>query len=352
MTSPTELWEAMKSYGTGVIKGNSADTFGAPVDLINTAISPITKRLGIYSDDPVGGSKTFRRLLNQSVEDSNVAETAGSMLSVGGAAKAMIVGAARLGKVGKVDIAAAERMLTPEQKSGFDPKKYASAVYDNTGVYEDKGRLKSVISDAAAKVPMEAALDIRFGAKHGGYGSYESPMKIEDLISHPELFSLYPELKDIKVYGDRSLGANTLGTYYPASREIALHPDLGLDEIKRIALHELQHGVQDIEGFQKGGNVGQFIPFNPSMVQKKIEEARKSGDPNLIDAAERFKEIANKQINEGFNRYQNLGGEQEARYTEILRDFPLEDAAKAVKQLLLSGNTPSTFDTKPIRPLP
>lgn len=367
MTSPTELWEAMKSYGTGVIKGNSADTLGAPVDLINAAISPITKPLGLYSEDPHFGSKSFRRLLRQSVEDKNAAETAGSMLSVGGplklaasqaaasggVAKAMIVGAMKLQeKGGSVDAEAAKRMLTAEEKAGFDPKKYAAAVYDTTGVYEDKGTLKSIISDAPAKLNMEGALDLRFGAKNGGYGSMEAPLKIEDLISHPQLFELYPTLKQIKVYGDANLPPNTVGKFFAHTGEMALHPDVGAEEMRRIALHELQHGVQDIERFQKGGTPGQFIPFDPAKVQAKIDAARKSGDPNLIDAAERFKEAANKQITEGFNRYQNLGGEQEARYTELIRDFPLEDAAKAVKQLLLSGNTPSTWDTKPIRPLP
>lgn len=344
MTSPTELWEAMKSYGTGVIKGNSADTLGAPVDLINATISPITKPLGLYSDDPVGGSKTFRRLLNQSVDDSNLAETAGSMLSVGGATKAMIVGAARLGKVGKVELDLAKEIMAEGQSN--------ATMFNASGVFKDKGNLKGVISDAAAKVPMEAALDLRFGGKHGGYGGIINPMNIEDLVQHPELFSLYPELKAIKVYGDPHLPKGTIGKYYTAQKEMAIHPDMGVDDIKNIALHELQHGIQKIEGWQGGGSPEQFIPFSSSLVQEKITAARKSGDPGLMEAAERFKEIANKKIQEGMIRYENLAGEQEARFTQATENLPLGELTTRLLKMLRQGDTPSTFDTKPIRPLP
>lgn len=352
MTSPTELWEAMKSYSTGIVKGNTADTLGAPVDLINTAVAPITKALGIYSDDPIGGSKTFRRLLNQSVEDSNVAETAGSMLSVGGAAKAMIVGAARLGKAGKISTEDYQQFITAANKQGLKGEARNAAMYDQIGMYSDKGAMKAVISDAEAKIPMEAVLDIRYGGKLGGVGSKDMPLKIENVISHPELFSLYPELKDITVYGDKNLPANTIGKFYPDKKQFAFHPDLNVEEMRSVALHELQHGVQKLEGWQGGGSPEQFISFNPSIVQQKIDEARKSGDPNLLAAAERFKEIANKQVDEGFNRYQNLAGEQEARFTQVARDLSLDKISQFVKGLIIKGDSPSTWDTKPIRPLP
>lgn len=359
MTSPTELWEAMKSYGTGVIKGNSADTLGAPVDLINAAISPVTKPLGLYSEDPHFGSKSFRRLLNQSVEDANAAETAGSMLSIGGplklaasqaavgggVTKAMIVGAMRLQeKNGSVDTALAKEIMHEGQSN--------ATMFNASGVFKDKGELKSVISDAAAKVPMEAALDLRFGGKYGGYGDVVSPMKIEDLIQHPELFSLYPELKDIKVYGDKNLPKGTLGKYYGSQKEMAIHPDVSVDQIKSIALHELQHGIQKIEGWQAGGTPQQFIPFSSSLVQDRINAARKSGDPGLMEAAERFKEIANKKVLEGSMRYENLAGEQEARFTQATKDLPLGELTTRLLKMLRQGDTPTNFDTQPIRPIP
>lgn len=199
---------------------------------------------------------------------------------------------------------------------------------------------------------MEAALDLRFGGKYGGYGDVVSPMKIEDLIQHPELFSLYPELKDIKVYGDKNLPKGTLGKYYGSQKEMAIHPDVSVDQIKSIALHELQHGIQKIEGWQAGGTPQQFIPFSSSLVQDRINAARKSGDPGLMEAAERFKEIANKKVLEGSMRYENLAGEQEARFTQATKDLPLGELTTRLLKMLRQGDTPTNFDTQPIRPIP
>ncbi len=173
----TQLLEAMKSYAQGVLKGNTADTLGAPVDLINEAISPITKRLGMYSEEPIGGSKQFRKLLNQNVEDKNLAETTGSMLSIGGAAKAMIVGAARLGKVGKVELKELERFYDQVPKEFVDDAKKAS-LYNETGVYKDKGANKAVISDKDSKIIPNSM------------GSFEQPSSLAGVLDHPELFSL------------------------------------------------------------------------------------------------------------------------------------------------------------------
>lgn len=335
----SQLLEAMKSYASGVLKGNTSDTLGAPVDLVNETLAPITKRLGIYSEEPIGGSKQFRKLLNQNVEDKNAAETAGSMLSVGGAAKAMIVGAARLGKVGKVDLKEFERFRDQVPDEFVDEAKKAS-LYNETGVYRDKGANKAVISDKDSKIIPNSM------------GSYEQPSSLAGVLDHPELFSLYPELKKTGVYYDPKLsGKPTMGQYWPHSNEIGVRPDVTGEELRSVMLHEVQHRIQAIEGWQSGGNTGQFLSFKPDVVQQRINAARESEDPAVKAAAERFKTIANMKIREAGNRYSNLPGEQEARYTQETMNMSLPELTSDVLALIRSGNTPTTYDTRPIRPV-
>jgi hypothetical protein len=361
----SQLLEAMKSYASGVIKGNTADTLGAPVDMVNAALRPITERLGMYSESPVGGSNMFRKVLGQNVEDANIAETAGSMLSIGGPVKAaigagaalttamklgvggatktkeatdklqrgMIVAAEKLDATGKVDLPLAKDMQGEKILNKAD-------IYNNTGVYSDKGVNKAVISDKNAKIIPNSM------------GSYEQPSSLAGVLDHPELFNLYPELKKTSIYYDKNLiGSPTMGQYWAHSNEIGVRPDITGNELKSVILHEVQHRIQNIEGWQSGGNIRQFTPFDPKSVQQKINDARASGDPALKEAADRFATVATMKLREAGNRYSNLPGEQEARYTQDTMNMDLPTLANDVLTLIRSGNTPATYDTRPIRPV-
>lgn len=88
-TTADELLNALRSYAKGAIKGNTVDTLGAPVDIINEAIiRPIAGAR--TSDRPIGGSKQLRELFGLAADDANVAETAGTLTSIGGASKAIV----------------------------------------------------------------------------------------------------------------------------------------------------------------------------------------------------------------------------------------------------------------------
>ena len=65
----------------------------------------------------------------------------------------------------------------------------------------------------------------------------------------------YPTLRGAKVVFDNSLPASS-GFWSPSNQEIhisLLQPDA--DEVRNILIHELQHAIQDREGFAKGGSV-------------------------------------------------------------------------------------------------
>lgn len=335
MPTTSELLTAMRSYATGVVKGNTADTLGTPVDLVNEAISPVTKPLGLYSSDPVGGSKSFRRLLGQKVEDANIAETAGSMLSVGGAAKAMIVGAGRLGKANAFQ----EADLMAEFATG--KKASPAELFQKTGVYEESGKLKTPLSDAAATVNMNMFAR-----------SFANPMPIASVISHPEVYKAYPELTKVTI-SRADLPDAVRGRYIPTENRMVISTEVtSPDEVRSIILHEAQHKIQDIEGFGAGGNIRDQLNFSPENVRKKLQTAYDRGTSDVRGAVERFGARFNEKLKEAHNRYLNLPGEQEARFTQDAKDLSAEDLKAKILKTLEAGDTPATLDTRPIRPIP
>ncbi|MCD7797891.1 MAG: hypothetical protein LUG84_00570, partial [Akkermansiaceae bacterium] len=100
----------------------------------------------------------------------------------------------------------------------------------------------------------DAALmgDVKTLKKYNKYRK-DRAFKLGDILDYPELFEAYPELKELKVDGNE---AQANGSYNPAARTISLNNSLLSDSDKRRStlLHEIQHAIQDIEGFAKGSN--------------------------------------------------------------------------------------------------
>jgi hypothetical protein len=82
--------------------------------------------------------------------------------------------------------------------------------------------------------------------------------KMGDIVNHPELYKAYPEIADMPV---RSTGFNfgTLGWYNPTDQSFALATGKERDVLS-TALHEMQHKVQNTEGFKPGANTKMFEP--------------------------------------------------------------------------------------------
>ncbi len=78
--------------------------------------------------------------------------------------------------------------------------------------------------------------------------------KLGEVIVAPELFKAYPKLKDVRLETDsimNNLPSN--GEYNSKTNTITIHAD-ELKYLNSILNHEIQHAIQDLEGFAKGGN--------------------------------------------------------------------------------------------------
>lgn len=91
------------------------------------------------------------------------------------------------------------------------------------------------------------------------FGQTTNPLYLKDFLDHPELYKQYPQLQDVKVIPTPGLMSlsGVKGFYTNGAKELALSPDT-LSNMRSTALHEIQHGIQDIEGFSTGANTDVF----------------------------------------------------------------------------------------------
>ena len=84
------------------------------------------------------------------------------------------------------------------------------------------------------------------------------------LIKHNELFKSYPQLRDIMVYS-KDINGDGDAYYDPKFKSITISShslnSLSNNGLKSILIHEIQHAIQDIEGFTSGTNTDDFAKY-------------------------------------------------------------------------------------------
>lgn len=90
--------------------------------------------------------------------------------------------------------------------------------------------------------------------------------KLEKAIDAPELFKLYPQLKDVRINTDAIMNdMPSNGEYNPQTKTITIHAD-ELKYLNSILNHEIQHVIQHEEGFAHGGT--------PEQVERDFNAAK------------------------------------------------------------------------------
>ena len=90
--------------------------------------------------------------------------------------------------------------------------------------------------------------------------------KLSKVIDAPELFKAYPQLKDVRIDTDAIMNDKpSNGEYNAMTNTITIHAD-ELKYMNNILNHEIQHVIQYIEGFAKGGT--------PEQMEKEFKAAQ------------------------------------------------------------------------------
>lgn len=97
------------------------------------------------------------------------------------------------------------------------------------------------------------------------YLNREKP-HLADWVENDELFKAYPDLKRVKMVFTDQLPVNVGGSYNEREHTIVVNTNY-VGDIASVLAHEVQHAIQKIEGFARGGN--------PESMQERFNAAKK-----------------------------------------------------------------------------
>lgn len=163
-----------------------------------------------------------------------------------------------VGSKGAANLGKSEIMSQAEQAFNKGEIPYSAWREHQITRFPHDKQMRLELDDSNALVfPEEARHDSNVSS-----GSYQTTLS--KLLEHPRLFQAYPDLKDFPVViggadfrgADGAEGtANLLGAHYRGDAGyIGINPKLESDPkgLKSTLLHEVQHEIQDREGFAQG----------------------------------------------------------------------------------------------------
>ena len=161
--------------------------------------------------------------------------------------------------------------------------------------------------------------------------------KLSEVIDAPELFKAYPQLKDVRIETDAIMNdMPSNGEYNSKTNTITIHAD-ELKYMNSILNHEIQHVIQSIEGFDRGGSprlVRGEIKKRLAEVTKQIRQLRAEGKEDEAKAiVEKNRGLYNAyQANDDYNSYKSLAGEVEARNVQERMNMTPDERRKTLAE--------------------
>ena len=238
------------------------------------------------------------------------------------------------------DAQAAKKAQTMAAK-GVDPK----TIWNETGTFKGPdGMWRQEIDDSGAKL-LENTKAREYMA---GPGPAEYPVgAVSNVLEHPSLGAAYPDAMAIKA----RLVKGESGAYIP-NTGFGEGFDLPSRNTKVTTLHELQHAIQDREGFASGGSVMNYLDDSLKLqdkVQKDLNRLAKQINKKggVETPADRQKWLALRDQQYAVSpkgQYNRLAGEAEARATEARMNmnmaqrrevFPLDSYDVPIDQLIV-----------------
>lgn len=347
----TQLVQSAKKVPTSIVGGG--------VDLANMVLGgyaniaqtiqgkPITREAGEgLVKNPIGGTEHLNSLAGIDSKSGGLTEDSVSgmlsALSPGGLAKGAMIVPAVLLKEGSA-IRMAEKMLA----KGTDPK----AVWKELGIFKDaEGTLKSVIPDEMAALKIRDDLGGKIGQlsksqdrivedansklktlPNGKVSAPFEPTRLGDVLDHPQLFEVFPELADIHVKSGASGGAR--GEFHAGKGEIRM-ADADPNDFLSTLLHETQHGVQHTMGAENFGaapamffrdlpTYNKASTENNKQIEDIIQKSFNNPAPDMLEirAASRINKVFKGAKDKAFSNYSATSGEVEARATQTMHEL-------------------------------
>lgn len=337
-------FELVKRQVVDVGKTWGSTILGAPADLIAVA--------GALGDNAInvakGGSWNWPENFDEvpatsdwyasqaGLDTSSIDYILGSVIAPGVPTKtAGIGGAVALARLGKTEKLTEFEAAEKAGRSVEELKK-------STGLYRGTdGNIKFAFSDANMKVrdvnalvPAKEIADMEVGK------SVPKTFRLDQVVEHDSLFEIYPQLRNYSVVlATEKLEDGTVRVFDPnAGNRVASFERKGLNETGTLKLnkgynprtsvmHEIQHAIQEIEGFSFGANSAPYL--NALDLKREATQSR-----SILKALE--SSGGDMEAKELVNMLQRRGFSTEA----IEANFPLINSARRS----LQDGDPSVLD--------
>lgn len=158
--------------------------------------------------------------------------------------------------------------------------------------------------------------------------------RLSDYIQHDELFEQYPQLRDARlVFEDMEDGKQ--GSYNPDTNTITLSESLQNSERDDALVHEIQHAIQEAEGFARGASPQYWA-------QREYESGDLVGERLRREHDNLFRSLSHEEQNQ-FTRYRELDRELNRTMfaelgTEEAADYERYEAEQDALYAELYGN--------------
>lgn len=158
------------------------------------------------------------------------------------------------------------RGMTDKQVSNLTTAKLMDANGDlRSDIWYDTGWLRGVDNQWRTEFSDKDAKMVFDRVAPNGKVQMNTPYRLGDILSHLPLYRLYPEIADYPVLFDPNLPPG-YAAFDPDNKIITMSgqqpDDVG------VLLHEVQHAIQEIEGFGRGGSVENMDVYNINAAEK------------------------------------------------------------------------------------
>lgn len=185
----------------------------------------------------------------------------------------------------------------------------ADEIWSKTGMFKGAdGNWRFELPSETAKFNTPEAI-----AANNNFGKSYEPTTLGKVLDFPDLYKAYPQLENLETTFNFTKGF--LGHYHPDEPRINLnlHAIEGTNQdATQVALHEVQHAIQHIEGFSYGTTMKQIsgrfreLMEDPSVSQSKV-----------ADVVNDFLSNRNTKENLQQELYNRSPGEREAKLVEL-----------------------------------
>lgn len=147
--------------------------------------------------------------------------------------------------------------------------------------------------------------------------------KLWEVLDHPKLYENYPELAELFVQIKQAPGSRS-GFQTRTATDSSPHiQSVGPDgeEILSTLLHEVQHAIQTIEGFSKGGSPGEFSQqgYSPFESFEQYKKLAGETEARLTESRANMNDSQRKALAPVSSRAGRIGGPSHHYFEQILK---------------------------------